>query len=392
MCLYGLHRHFTLPGLKAAPPRGRVTFVQRQSLQPIETRTNMPQIFFPICLTAWLLLAASTFAQSRIGTEVPVEVERISSNAVQWLAKNQNPEGDWPGGNDSHNPEPGNCGVTGMAVMAFLSTGVDPNFGEYGGNIRAALRHMISIQDPDTGYLPNSMYNHAFGMLALAEAYGVVDEEMLWGDPKITVATERRRSLGKALHLAIRCAITSQENNPWRAWRYRPESKDADTSVTGAVLVGLLAARNAGIKVPDSNIDSAMQYIREVTGKRGDVSYTPGFSFSMGANMSAIAALVYSIGKHQDWPEYNAVVQYVKANSEAVDFSHPHYNLYYVSQALFQTDYDAWNKWNQVTVRRLRREQNQDGSFDSSNGKPYATSMSVLALALNYRFLPIYER
>ncbi len=47
--------------------------------------------------------------------------------------------------------------------MAFLSTGVDPNYGEYGGNIRAAMRHIIHQQDPATGYLPNSMYNHGFG-------------------------------------------------------------------------------------------------------------------------------------------------------------------------------------------------------------------------------------
>ncbi len=339
-----------------------------------------------------MIVSSTGWSQSRIGTDVPVNVERITSAAVQWLAQNQTPAGDWPGGNDSHNPEPGNSGVTGMGVMAFLSTGVDPNYGEYALNIRAALRHMISIQDPETGYLPNSMYNHGFGMLALAESYGVVDEELLWSDRDIAIPAERRRSIGQALRLAVRCAVTSQEHNPWRAWRYRPESKDADTSVTGAVLIGLLAARNAGIKIPDSNMDSATQYIREVTSKRGEVSYTPGFNFSLGTNMSAIAALVYSIGKHQDWPEYRSVVQFVKANSDSVDPSHPHYNLYYVSQALFQTDYDAWSKWNEVTIRRLRREQNQDGSFDSSYGKAYATSMSVLALALNYRFLPIYER
>jgi hypothetical protein len=337
-----------------------------------------------VCSKAW--------SQARIGIEVPVEVERISSAAVEWLAKNQSQAGDWPGGVDSHNPEPGNSAVTGMGVMAFLSTGLDPNFGDFSGNIRAALRHMIAIQDPDTGYLPNSMYNHGFGMLALAEAYGVVDEELLWSDPNIKTPEDRRRSIGQALHLAVRCAITSQENNPWKAWRYRPESRDADTSVTGAVLVGLLAARNAGIKIPDSNIDSAMLYVRQMTSKRGDVSYSGGFNIGSGANMSAIATLVYAIGKHQDWPEYPAVVGFVKANSDTVDPTHPHYNSYYLSQALFQSDFETWNKWNQVTMRRLRREQNQDGSFDSSFGKAYATSMSVLALALNYRFLPIYER
>lgn len=323
--------------------------------------------------------------------DVPIDVQRISSSAVQWLAKNQSADGDWSGGQDSHSPGTGNCGVTGLAVMAFLSTGEDPNFGPYSKNIRLALRSIIQQQDPSTGFLPNSMYNHGFGMLALAEAYGVVDEQILWENAQSSDSS-RRRSIGQALRLAVQCAITSQANNPWKAWRYGPESRDADTSVTGAVLVGLLAARNAGIKVPDSSIDDALLYIREVTGKRGDVGYTSGFGFSMGANMSAIACLTFSIAKRQDWPEYPAVVKFVKANADAIDTVHPHYNLYYMSQALFQSDFESWNRWNQVIIRRLKREQNSDGSFDSGYGKAYATSMSVLALALNYRFLPIYER
>ena len=325
----------------------------------------------------------SVASSPRVGAEVPVEVHRISSQAVQWLASNQSTNGDWSGSG---------CAVTGFAVMAFLSTGEDPNYGPYAPNIRAALRYMILQQDASTGYLPSSMYNHGFGMLALAEAYGVVDEELLWKDAGSTNTPGKKRALGQALKLAVQCAITSQENNPWKAWRYSPESRDADTSVTGAVLIGLLAARNAGVKVPDSNIEDALQYIRDVTSKRGDVSYTPGLGMSMGNNMSAVACLVFAICKRQDWPEYSAVSKFVRANADAIDGVHPHYNLYYMSQALFQSDFESWNRWNQVVIRRLRREQNKDGSFDSSNGKAYATSMSVLALALNYRFLPIYER
>lgn len=349
-----------------------------------------------LLLSSWECFCPELFGQNRgeqrTGIEVPVDVDRISHLAVGWLAKNQTQQGDWSGGEDTHNEGKGNCAVTGLGAMAFLSTGIDPNFGEYGRNIRAAIRHMIGQQDPVTGYLPNSMYNHGFGMLALAEAYGVVDEELLWADADIAIPQERRRSLGESLQLAVRCAVTSQENNPWKAWRYRPESKDADTSVTGAVLIGLLAARNAGVKVPDANIDAAMHYLREVTTKRGETSYTPGFGLSMSSNMSAIALLAFAIGKHQDWPEYANLTSYVKSHADVVDSAYPQYNQYYMSQALFQSDFDQWSKWNQMTMRRLRREQNADGSFDSNHGKAYATSMSVLALALNYRFLPIYER
>ncbi len=54
--------------------------------------------------------------------------------------------------------------------------------------------------------------------------------------------------------------MTAQKRNPQKAWRYSPESSDADTSVSGAVMIGLLAARNAGIEVPDSSIDQATNY------------------------------------------------------------------------------------------------------------------------------------
>jgi hypothetical protein len=68
------------------------------------------------------------------------------------------------------------------------------------------------------------------------------------------------------------------------------------------------------------------------------------------------------------------------------------YRLYYQAQALFQGDLDAWEKWNRLLVRQLKESQSRDGKFEGQFGPPADTAMSLLALALNYRFLPIYER
>jgi len=62
------------------------------------------------------------------------------------------------------------------------------------------------------------------------------------------------------------------------------------------------------------------------------------------------------------------------------------------SQALFQGDQEAWELWNQQQVRRLKAAQQPDGSFPADFGPAYGTGMSLLVLALNYRYLPIYER
>ena len=70
----------------------------------------------------------------------------------------------------------------------------------------------------------------------------------------------------------------------------------------------------------------------------------------------------------------------------------PEYSRYYHSQALFQADIEVWEKWNRSLIRELKALQSDDGSFPGQMGPSVSTSMALLALALNYRFLPIYER
>jgi hypothetical protein len=272
--------------------------------------------------------------------------------------------------------------------MSFLASGEDPNYGKYAAVVRRAVRALVQQQDGNTGYLPNSMYHHGFAMLALAEAYGVVDETLLWEGAKPV------RSLASALDLAVRCAATSQKKNRFGAWRYSPDSTDADTSVTGAVLMGLMAARNAGLEVSDETINAAMDYMRRSTGKDGSVAYSGGLGGIGGSmNLTAVAALVGAISKSKESEQYQASLKRLTENLEGGDSSggghYAEYLRYYMAQALFQGDYAAWQKWNAGKARELQEMQREDGSI---NGDPYATGMTLLALALNYRFLPIYER
>lgn len=343
----------------------------------------------------------SCFAQNaipdnlRYGLDVPPDVEQITAKALKFLAESQEESGTWAGGYDSHAGGRDNCGLAGLATMAMLATGEDPNSGPYAANIRAALRYLVTTQNPKTGFLPNTMYNHGFAMLALAEAYGTVDDELLWtGDDGKDVPAENRRTLGQALRLAVDLAVKSQDQNASRAWRYGPTSQDADTSVTGAVLVGLLAARNAGIAVPDAAINDALTYMKQLTSRRnGATQYTATFGALTDApNLSAITALVLAVSQNKDADRYLSTKTRITKYLEHQDQSFPFYNRYYMAQALFQSDYEAWMRWNKITVRRLRKIQQTDGSFESSQGKAYGTAMSCLALALNYRFLPIYER
>ena len=326
----------------------------------------------------------------REGTGIPGEVRAIYLKGADYLASTQKPEGDWGKGAQFHGDEA--CGVAGLATMAFLSTGEDPNFGRYARNVRASIRFIIRHQDSKTGYIPGNMYVHGFAMLALSEAYGAVDEDMLWaGEEK----TDSRRTIGEALELAVRLAVTAQKKNPSKGWRYSPGDPSADTSIVGAVLMGLLAARNAGIDVPDDSIDGAMEYMKSMTSaESGEVGYSGLGGLGESGARTAIACLVFSIGKRKHWAELEGTKKYLADHLDvSAQQNWGEYERYYKAQALFQADYESWEKWNRNTTQELRNMQTDEGQIgNSDHGPAYSTSMSLLALALNYRFLPIYER
>lgn len=351
------------------------------------------------CQFGWqlvFLLAMSSSALAQLeqleireGTGIPNEVRTIYQKGADYLAETQKKDGSWGKGAQMFGDE--DTGITALVTMAFLSTGEDPNYGRYARNIRAALRYMLRHQQK-TGYFPGNMYVHGFSMLALAEAYGAVDEEMLWAGEDDAA---EHRSINEALELAVKLSVTSQKKNPSKGWRYSPNERSADTSVVGAVLMGLLAARNAGIAVPDESIDEALKYMKSMTSdESGETGYSGLSGLGESGARSAIACLVFSIGKRKQWKELEATKKYL-ADHLNIDAnqSWPYYERYYKAQALFQADYDSWEKWNRATIQELRNMQDAEGQIgNSDHGPSYSTAMSLLALALNYRFLPIYER
>ncbi len=355
---------------------------------------TMPTLPFKLRPSAMILMllwgftrpAAAQPLNATIGENLPRDVRELYDRGLQYLVATQSENGEWPAGGGEQG-----AGVTGMALMVFLASGEDPNFGLYANGVRRSLRKIISGQDPATGYLGGSMYHHGFGLLALAEAYGPVDDRQLWSDP----SAKNQRSIGAALELAVRAAITAQKKNPIGAWRYSPNATDADTSVSGAVLVGLLAARNAGIEVPDESIDKGITYYVKMTSPSGQVAYTGGLGgFDESLSRISIGTLVYSVARRKDLPQYKWTLENLKQKSDSpgTPGGYAEYQRYYQAQALFQGDVKAWEKWNKLLIRQLKGAQQPDGSFKGQFGPVTSTTLSLLALALNYRFLPIYER
>jgi hypothetical protein len=302
-----------------------------------------------------------------VGDVNPSEVDRVYVKGLQYLAKAQLPEGRW-----NEMPYGAEPAVVGLAVIAMLAHGDDPNTGPYALQIKRGLDFILKNMNQTTGYIGRSMYNHGFATLALAEAYGHVLDERL----------------GPALEKAVRLITSSQARNPLSAWRYSPESVDADTTVSGAQMVALFAARNAGIAVPEEAIQKGIAFFLKCQTPEGGFGYTSATSPN-GAR-TAIGCLVLALAKEKKSKAFETALAFLK--TAPGDVSYQQYFLYYAAQAYFHASPELWNDWNRKNIKTLTATQNDDGSWDGQFGPTFSTAASLLSLALNYRYLPIYER
>jgi len=352
--------------------RAAVPGEERGELRPFKGRSPGWRLAF--ARVAFLVLAVFGIVSARAQQlftstgALPTEVDRVYVRGLQMLAKTQGPAGNWPS-DGQYGSQPA---VVALAVVAMLAHGDDPNSGPWSASIRRGLDFILKNADPKTGYVGASMYNHGFSTLAMAEAYGAVDEPRL----------------GPALERAVRLILQSQRDNPSHAWRYTPDSKDADTTVTGAQMVALLAARNAGIAVPETAIQEGLQFFKAMETPEGGIGYvTPT---SPNGTRSAIAVTVYALAKDKNAPLFKSAYGFLK--DAPAETQYTQYNLYYSSQAHFHASSDDWLTWNRENIKALRMAQAPDGSWEGNFGRTFGTAASLLSLALNYRFLPIYER
>jgi hypothetical protein len=322
-----------------------------------------------------LAVGNAVFAQELFMNQpgsLPAELEPLYLKGLAYLVKAQDKDGGWADamyGSRSKQPA-----VTGLAILALLAHGDDPNDGPYAPTIKRGLDYLLKQQDAKTGYFGPSMYNHGFATLALAEAYGAVEDERL----------------GPALEKAVALSLASQARNPEGAWRYSPESKDADTTVSGAIFVSLIAARNAGLAVPEDSLRKALAFYKRCASPGGGFGYT-GHDGGSGPR-NAIGVLAFALARQKEDAAFKEGLPAVTEAENRFGSSYPFYFEYYASQALFQSDLKRWTEWNAQNLKRLAATQTAEGSWEGQHGPVFCTSAALLSAALNYRFLPIYER
>jgi len=322
--------------------------------------------------SAALLLALSVgVAHAKRELNVSPELERSVERGLEYLASAQREDGTW---SESYGQV---SGVVGLAMLSFLAHGEMPDEGRYGETIRRSVNYIVSTQNSN-GLLAgrgggSAMYSHGFATLALAEVYGMVDDDRV----------------GPALKKAVGLIVSSQ--NALGGWRYSVNSQDADTTVSGAQMVALRAAANAGIEVPVETIKRGVAYFKKCHCTGGGFGYTS--PSGPNAARSGIGLLVLSLSGEFNASEAKDTADWL-LNQGAEGYQHYYfYTRYYCSQAMFQAGGKYWKAMNEAILQELMARQQADGSWrGGTGGTVCGTAMALLAMEVNYNLLPIYQR
>jgi hypothetical protein len=355
-------------------------------------------------LPAALLLAGAGGAR---GDDLPPKYQEAVYKGLDWLAKQQFPDGHW----EAQAGQPYPMAMTGLAGMAFLMEGSTIREGKYQQQIRKAVDWFMRRSQAN-GLLGNPantmemgryMYGHGYGLMFLSCVYGEED------DP------DRRQKLEDILTRAVTFTCRSQSRTG--GWNYvsgADTGNDAghEGSVTIVQVQSLRAARNAGIVVPKEAIDKCHKYLHDATDAQGGVQYQLGGGGSTGPLTAQAIACLFSAGQYSDpllkkWLTYTQRV--IPIDRSGVDrFGHYEYTHYYYAQVAYMLGEDGyakifpnsregerltWSKYKTNICDAIVNRQSPDGSWTSGYiGTVYSTSCFLTILQLEKATLPLYQR
>ncbi len=314
--------------------------------------------------------------------------DRSMKKGLDYLKSAQKGDGAWESGGFGRATS-----VTSLAVMAFLAAGHVPGEpGPYRETVERGIRYVLAHQRADGMLVSNTshgpMYCHGISTLMLAEVVGMTT------DPDL--AEQARQALTKAVKLILMAQNIPKNPDNAGGWRYQPTSHDSDISVTGWQVMSLRAARSAGCAVPAENIDRAVAYLKRCAVPGGGFAYQPGQSPNNPRTGTGVLALEIC-GEHLT-PEALAGAEYLTAHPPRWSSPYFFYEVYYGPLAMFQMGDKSFLSYYPKLVQILLDHQERDGSWlsgdgnDRSGGRTYCTAMAILALAVEYRYLPIYQR
>jgi len=327
----------------------------------------------------------SLISKEKDSVVVDAETEKVIKASLKYMASQQKPNGSWTARDGDHP-----VAMTGYTIMAFLAAGHLPGEGEYGKNVTNGVNYLLSCARPD-GYITSenvhsgrknsNMYSHGIATIALAEVYGQTH------DPKIK----------EKLQASIKLIVASQ--NGEGGWRYSPQPKDADISVTVLQVVSLRAAKNAGLDVPQETIDRAVKYVKSCYDERsGGFTYQPR---NKGPGFARTAAAIYSLqvcGLYEDPMVDKGSAYLLKESRDREWFTYGHF---YAAPAQYMRGGKIWSDWYTKVRDDLMKRAKREGDLaywdpvegdGKGVGAVFATAVYTNILSMPYHYVPLYQR
>jgi len=336
--------------------------------------------------------------------EITAESEAALERGLEWLARNQGPQGNW---------ESNDLGLVGLGALAFLADGHLPGRGRYGDVVERALDYLVRNAKP-SGLLNiadphRDMYNHGLATFVLGQAHGMADD----------------KRMSRVLEQALRLIANTQARDGGWTYRAKRENYGHDLSLAVMQAKALRSAVDSGLEVRNDVIQLAIQSVREKyraeNGARSlddpRIKEGPGqFTYDGHNGTVAMAAAgvvcMQEFGQYDDWriPKNLDVISDAVENLKPPRQGHGRvafdaYTLYYVGQALYQVGDERWQKSyptlrDHLVTTQVRKpsDASEDGSWRDpryvTGGKPsrlFGTSVSCFILAIPNRYLPILQ-
>jgi hypothetical protein len=285
-----------------------------------------------------------------------------------------------------HGGYAGGVAVSSLAGLAFMCSGSPPGQGPFGKQIDRSVKFITRCVQ-ESGYISvpgfgqDNMYGHGFATLFLSEVYGMSDR----GDID--------SSVGDKLRSAIK--LTCQCQNDAGGWRYSPQKSDADLSITICQIMGLRAARDAGIHVPDDVREKCIDYVKKSQNADGGFRYTLGQGGGSTFPLTAAGVVsLYSAGIY-DSEEVKRGLDHLMSRylpgKGSLNTPYFFYGHYYAVQAMWHAGGAHWEKWFPAIRDTLLARQTSDGSFGEADVcAEFGTAMACIILQIPNNFLPIF--
>lgn len=409
----------TMPALDALPnpsvPQDVTAQAQSKPLREVSTDQNVQEPRRPVTSSVAPEEYQLRQAQNRLDIARAYGADEDSEAAVEaglaWLAQAQAANGAWVaasfgGGTETYalgenrNGTGGKAdtGVSGLALLAFLSAGHTHFDGSHRETVAKGLQFLIDSQmgsgdmsgpkqvGSDRAILNSRMYCHSIATLALAEAY----------------AMTRDQNLAPSLQRAIQYSIGAQDPRGG-GWRYRPRTP-GDLSQFGWQAMALKSAQRSGIVIPDPVQARMRRFLDSCAAGRtgGLATYKPREGRPSATMTSEALACRLLLNYPLSLEAQREATALVISQRPGVSEDNVYF-WYYATLALFQLQDENWRVWNQAMKERLLQTQvpaygEQPGSWAPDRlwggygGRVYSTAMSCLCLEVYYRYLPMYQR